>query len=102
MPRPAPRLAPVTTATRARSSVAIGLIGQPELGLLDLFDVDVLERDHADLLDEARRAIHVPYPRVGQPELEVDLAICVARDQLDAVGEVEPALGLHDVTELPH
>ncbi len=42
------------------------LFGQPQLGLLHLFDVDVLEGDHPHLLDEPSRPVHVPYPGIGQ------------------------------------
>ena len=59
-------------------SPTTGLFGQPQLGLLDLFDVDVLEGDHPHLLDEPSRPVHVPYPGIGQPQLEVHLAVGVA------------------------
>src|SRR5258708_6843608 len=77
-----------------------GLLGQAQLGFFHLFDVHVLEGDHPHLLDEPSRPVHVPDPRVGQPQLEVDLALGIARHQLDAVGQVEPPLGLHYIAEL--
>src|SRR6266498_5586448 len=64
-----------------------------------LFDVDVLEGHDADLVDEAGRAIHVPYPGVIECEVEVGLAVLVAHLQVDLVGQVEATIGLDDVLE---
>ena len=74
---------------------------QLEVGLVELLDVDVLERHHAHVLHEPGRPVHVPDPGVGHRDLEVDLAVGVADLQVDRVGEVEPPLGLHHVGELP-
>src|ERR1700677_558260 len=90
---------PVATAKQPRTP-ELGLFRPPQLGLLDLFDVDVLEGDDPHLLDEPRRPVHVPHPGVGQSELEGDLTVGVAWHHLDAVRQVEPPLGLHDVAEL--
>src|SRR5262245_22219488 len=73
-----------------------------DVGLLQLLDVDVLERHHADVLDEPRRPVHVPHPGVVHLDLEVDLAVDVADVQVDLVGQIEPALRLHHVRELTH
>ena len=71
-----------------------------ELGLGELLDVDVLERDHPDLLDEARRAVHVPDPRIGHANLVVDLAARITRNQLHGISQVETAFGLHHIGKL--
>src|SRR5215211_792940 len=76
------------------------VVGQLEVGLVELLDVDVLEREHPDVAHEARRPVHVPHPRVGQLELEVDLSAGLPDLQVDRVGQVEPPLGLHHVGEL--
>ena len=74
--------------------------GQPQVRLVELLDVDVLERHHPDVLHEPRRPVHVPHPGVGHPHLEVHLAVGVARLHVHRVGQVEAALGLHHVGEL--
>ena len=86
---------------RARLSCRSHLcVGQLELRLVELLDVDVLERQHPDGLDEPGRAVHVPHPGVAHRQLEVHLAVRAARLEVDVVRQVEAALGLHDVAEL--
>src|SRR5207245_9552689 len=67
----------------------------------DLFDVDVLERHHPHRRDEAGRTgpVHVPDPRVVEVQLEVAAAAVFLDLHVDGVGEIEAALGLHDVGE---
>src|SRR5699024_7814546 len=77
------------------------LLGEPELGLVQLLDVDVLECQHAHVLDEPRWSVHVPHPGVGHPDVEVHLPVCRPREQLASVGETEATLRLDDVGELP-
>src|SRR4051812_790627 len=77
------------------------VLRQLQVGLVQLLDVDVLERQHAHVADEPGRAVHVPDPGVGELQLEVDLPPGLAHLQVDGVGEVEPPLGLHHVGELP-
>ena len=77
------------------------VLGQLEVGLVELLDVDVLERQHPHVAHEPRRAVHVPDPGVGELQLEVDLSPGLAHLQVDGVGEVEAPLGLHHVGELP-
>src|SRR5690606_18563849 len=76
------------------------VLRQPQVGLLQLLHVDVLERDDPDVLDEPGRTVHVPYPGVRHAYLEVDLSRGVAHLHVDRVGQVEPSLGLHHVGEL--
>src|SRR5689334_3824329 len=71
-----------------------------EVGLVQLLDVDVLEREHTHRLHETCWAVHVPDPRVVHRQLEVDLAVGVTGLQINVVGQVEAALGLDDVGEL--
>src|SRR5690606_4931904 len=73
---------------------------QPQVGLLQLLDVDVLERDHSNVLDEPGGPIHVPHPGVGHPHLEVDLTRGVPYLHVDRIGQVEAPLGLHHIGEL--
>src|SRR5665647_249557 len=82
-------------------SLEAALLGQLELGLGELFDVDVLEGHHPHVLDEACRAVDIPDPRVGHRDVEVDLTALTAHLQVDGVGEVETPLGLNDVSEQP-
>src|SRR5688500_4614579 len=53
--------------------------GHLEVRLLELLDVDVLEGQHPHRLHEARRAVHVPDPGVGQRQLEPHLAVEIGR-----------------------
>src|SRR6202000_1202815 len=76
------------------------LFGQTQLGFFDLFDIDVFEGDNPHLLDEPGGPVHVPDPRVGQPQFEVDLAVGVAGNHLDTVCQIEAPLGFYDVAEL--
>src|SRR5690606_30471143 len=69
--------------------------------LLQLLDVHVLERHDPYILDKSRWAGHIPHPRVVHLDLEVDLAVDVAHVQVDLVREVEAALSLDHVGELP-
>src|SRR5687767_12137735 len=78
------------------------LVGQLEVRLVQLLDVDVLERQHPHVAHEPGRSVHVPDPGVGELELEVDLSPGLPHLQVDGVGEVEAPLGLHHVGELPH
>ncbi len=70
LPRPPPPPPPRSPRNRRHGQPhrqRLGeLFGQPQLGLLHLFDVDVLEGDHPHLLDEPSRPVHVPYPGIGQ------------------------------------
>src|SRR5690242_17847146 len=101
---PAPRSHDLWTAERDGDNSGTELVAlrQPQIGLVQLLDVDVLKRDHPHVLDEPGGPVHVPYPRVGHADFEVDLAVRVARRDVDRVGEVEAALRLHDVGELGH
>src|SRR3712207_557376 len=83
-----------------RRSGQPGTVRQLEVGLVELLDVDVLEGQYPYVAHEARRTVHVPHPRVGELELEVDLAAGLADLQVDGVGQVEAPLGLHHVGEL--
>src|SRR6516162_10345695 len=84
-------------------------VGDLEVALGELLDVDVLKRHDLDVLDEPCGPVHVPHPGVLHGDLEEHLAIVGRADvQLDLVGEVEPALRLdhvgkqaHDVPILP-
>src|SRR6201995_1687725 len=62
------------TAARVRSGRGL-VVGEFEVALGQFLDVDVLERDDADVFDEAGRAVHVPDPGVLHDDLEKDLAI---------------------------
>src|SRR6266540_1206484 len=64
-----------------------------------LLDVDVLEGDHAHLVDEPRRTVHVPDPRVVQGEVEVGVAVLIAHLQVDLVRKVEATFRLDGVLE---
>src|SRR5258706_595163 len=70
-----------------------------QLGRRQLFDVDVLERQDPNLGDESGLSIHVPYPCVAQLHFDHRLGGVSADVQLDVVGQIEPALGLHGVAE---
>src|ERR1700761_8667903 len=77
--------------------------GELQLGLGDLFDVDVLERHDAHVLDEPRGPVHVPDPSVVQRQFEEDFAVRAAANvEAVVVREVEAALGLDHVREQPH
>src|SRR6478672_11030747 len=85
---------------KLRSGAELVALRQPQVGLVQLLDVDVLERDHPHVLDEPGGPVHVPHPRVGHPDLEVDLAVRVAGGDIHGVRQVEAALGLHHIGEL--
>src|SRR6201999_2385378 len=98
----AARLRQGRTVARVRSGRGL-VVGEFEVALGQFLDVDVLERDDADVLDEAGRAVHVPDPGVLHDDLEKDLAIVrVAHVELNLVGEVEAPLGLHYMAEEAH
>lgn len=86
--------------SRPWSAPESGICGKRDVGLFELFHIDVLERHHSNILDETGRTVHVPHPGVVHLDLEVDLAVGVAHVQVDLVGQVETALGLHHVGEL--
>src|SRR5215472_7840946 len=78
-------------------------VGDLEVALGELLDVDVLKRDDLDVLDEPGGPVHVPHPGVLHGDLEEHLTVVGGADvQLDLVGEVEPALGLDHVGEQAH
>src|SRR5690606_4318080 len=83
-------------------SVERELVRQLELATLQLFDVHVLEGEHAHRLHEAVGAVDVPHPHVVHGELEVEIVLGIATDNVDLVGEVEATLGLDHVLKLPH
>src|SRR5579859_740908 len=73
---------------------------QFQVGFGEFLDVHVLEGDHPDVLDETRRAVHIPHPCVTHRDLEVHLTVVGTADvQLYFVGEIEPAFGLDHVAE---
>src|SRR6185436_13000089 len=74
-------------------------LGRVDLLLAELLDVDVLEREHLDVLGETGGPAHVPYPGVGHRDLEEDVSGLGPRFHVDLVAEVETAVGLHDVLE---
>src|SRR4029079_520470 len=82
------------------SAAEAGVVGQGDVGFLQLLDVDVLEHHYPDIFDKPGRSIHVPHPGVVHLDLEIPLAVRVAHVQVDLVGQVEPALRLHYVGEL--
>src|SRR6478735_3604975 len=55
----------------------------------ELLDVDVLERHDLDVLGEAGRPVHVPYPGVAHGDLEVRVTRLGADLQVDLVAQVE-------------
>src|SRR6478609_7390148 len=71
-PRPAAHRPPGPSAGEA------ALLGQLEVALGQLLDVDVLERHDPHVLDEPGGAVDVPHPRVGHGDVEVDVAADVA------------------------
>src|SRR6185369_3110840 len=85
---------------KGRSGAEAALGGEGDVGLLELFDVDVLEGHHSYVLHEPGGTVHVPHPGIVHLDLEVDLAVDVAYVKINLVGQVEAALGLHDVGEL--
>ena len=64
-------------------------LGGLDLLRAELLDVDVLERDHLDVLGEAGRSVHVPHPGVGHRHLEVHVAGLGPRLDVDLVAQVE-------------
>ena len=89
-----------TTAGRAQPWAAAGVRSwAARCPPGELLDVDVLEREHLDVLGEPRRAVHVPDPGVGHRHLEEHVAGLGAGLHVDLVAQVEPAVGLHDVLE---
>src|SRR5689334_15060255 len=85
--------------TMATASGEVAVLGQLDVGLRQLLDVDVLEGHDPDVLDETGRAVDVPDPRVGHRHVEEDLSAVAAHLEVDRVGEVEAALRLDDVGE---
>ena len=63
------------------------------------FDVDVLERNHTDVLDETGRTVNVPDPGVLQGQVEVDFPVRAAGLKVNVVGQIEPPLRLYNVAE---
>src|SRR6266487_1884847 len=87
-------------AIAASGEALLLLVGQLQIALGELFDVDVLEGDDAYVLDEPRGPVHIPHPGILHGDLEEDLAV-VGRPyvELHLIGQVEPALGLDHVAE---
>ena len=41
----------------------------------ELLHVDIFERHHANILDEAIRAVNVPHPHIGHDDLKVEVGL---------------------------
>src|ERR1022692_174142 len=91
------QLTPWRTADASRCS---RFFWQLKVALGQFLDVDILEGHDPDVLDEPGRPVHVPHPGVVHGDLEEHLAVVGGTDlEVDVVGEVEPALGLHHMGE---
>src|SRR5690554_4761060 len=71
-----------------------------ELLGVQLFNVHVLESEHAHRLHEAVRTVDVPHPDIVHRQLEVEVVLGVLTHQLDLVRQVEAAFRLHHIAEL--
>src|SRR5690606_18138771 len=87
--------------TPSPSGLTPSAAGQLQIALVELFDVHVLERQYAHLLDEAGGPVHVPHPRVRHGDLEEDLTLDRVHLHLVVVGQIEAPLGLDHVFEQP-
>src|SRR4029077_7665859 len=70
-----------------------------DFGLWELFDIHVLEGQDANGRDESGLAVHVPDPSVGQLHLDEGSRSVALHSHLDAVRQVEAALGLDRISE---
>ena len=95
--------APLAAASAAggRGSAAERTVLEAQVRLVELLDVDVLERHDAHVLDEPRRAGTCPTPRRRTSVTSKYTSPSALRTcDVDRVRQVEPALGLDDVGEL--
>src|SRR5699024_8612898 len=70
------------------------------LRLIQLFDIDVLVGNHANIAHETRGTIHVPYPSIRHADFVVDVWPIGVRNELDSISEVKTALGFHHIRKL--
>src|SRR5450631_1082242 len=78
------------------------ILGQLELVLRQLFNVDILEGHDPHVLDEPCRPVDIPYPGIRHGDVEVDLTTLTADLHVNGVCQVETTLRLDDVSEQPH
>src|SRR5437868_6111376 len=85
-----------------RLSPCEALLGHFQVGLGQLFHVDILKGDNADIFNKTGWAVHVPDPGVLHLHVEEDVAV-LRRPYLEVhrVRQVEPSLRLHHVGEQP-
>src|SRR5580658_7089982 len=82
------------------ANTALFLFRDLQIALGEFLDVHILERDDPHILNKTGRTVHVPNPGVLHGDLEVHLAVFGGPDiELDLVGQIETALGLHDMAE---